>query len=90
MSGRQSNSLSGPRPSLTHALHADITSLGATRSPGKPMSRHAIIIRADLGPAVAFATGAKGARSDAVCLGKAVAETGDVDHVYIKLWEAPV
>ena len=35
----------------------DITSLGARTSPGQPWVRRACVIRADLGPALEFATG---------------------------------
>lgn len=38
------------------ALNTDITALGATRSPGQPVLRRAIVIRADLGQAVEFMT----------------------------------
>lgn len=156
-------------------LETDITALGAARSPGQPALRRAIVIRADLGPAVEFATtqgtvramfpitggqaigpgwtarilpggadfavglpdgsyaiearyclelddgtpvmvtnagrmvpqadgsylgrtraalevpaGPHKALGDAVFFGTAVAEAGDVDHVFIELWEAPV
>ncbi|WP_137109236.1 DUF3237 family protein [Rhodobacter sp. SY28-1] len=37
-------------------LTIDMTTLGATSSPGQPLLRRACVIRADLGPALEFAT----------------------------------
>ncbi|MCD2179510.1 DUF3237 family protein [Rhizobium sp. C1] len=38
------------------SVHADMTTLGARQTPGEPRLRKACVIRADLGPALEFAT----------------------------------
>lgn len=45
-----------PDSLTTDSLMTDMTALGAARAPGQPVLRRAIVIRADLGPAVEFAT----------------------------------